>query len=61
MPHIPTHMNIEMYRITIDGFTETPLYLSLKDLKNNYKQVEILVQLSLLYFCKRYPMEPWWI
>ncbi len=41
MPHIPTHLNIDTYRISINGFVDNPLFISLKDLKNNYEQVEI--------------------
>ena len=46
MPRIPTHMNIDMYRISINGYIDNPLYLSLEDLKNNYKQVEITAVLQ---------------
>jgi len=41
MPRIPTHTYINTYRINIGGHVEKPLSLSLKDLKNNYEQVEI--------------------
>ncbi len=41
MPKIPTHKYINTYRININGDVNNPLSLSMKDLKNNYEQVEI--------------------
>ncbi len=41
MPKIPTTTFINGYRINISGFVDKPLSLSIKDLKTNYKQVEI--------------------
>jgi len=46
MPKIPTHTNIDMYRINIHGFVEKPLFISLSDLKNDYEQVEITAVLQ---------------
>ncbi|WP_324171660.1 molybdopterin-dependent oxidoreductase [Sulfurimonas sp.] len=46
MPRIPTHKNIDMYRIKVDGFVQNPLYLSIKNLKQNYEQVEITAVLQ---------------
>jgi len=41
MPHIPTHTYISSYRINVNGFIDKPLSLSIKDLKENYEQVEL--------------------
>jgi len=41
MPKIPTHTSIETYRISVKGFVENPLYISMDELKNDYKQVEV--------------------
>jgi len=41
MPKIPTHKYINTYRINVNGHVDKPLSLSIKDLKNNYEQVEI--------------------
>ncbi len=41
MPKIPTHTYISTYRININGFVDKPLSLSIKDLKENYEQVEL--------------------
>jgi sulfoxide reductase catalytic subunit YedY len=40
-PKIPTHIEIDEYRITINGLVETPLFVSLKNLKSDYEQVTI--------------------
>ncbi len=41
MPKIPTHTYISTYRINVNGHVNKPLSLSIKDLKENYEQVEI--------------------
>ena len=41
MPKIPTHTYISTYRINVNGFVDKPLSLSIKDLKENYEQVEL--------------------
>ena len=41
MPKIPTHTYINTYRINVNGFVNKPLSLSIKDLKENYEQVEL--------------------
>ena len=46
MPKIPTHKDIDTYRISVNGFVDHPLFISLKDLKNNYEQVEITAVLQ---------------
>ena len=46
MPKIPTHKYISTYRISVNGDVENPLSLSIKDLKNNYEQVEITAVLQ---------------
>ena len=46
MPKIPTSIDIEMYRIKIDGDVNNPSFVSIKDLKTKYKQVEITATLQ---------------
>ena len=46
MPKIPTHINEDMYRISVNGFVDNPLYISLDELKNNYEQVELTAVLQ---------------
>jgi len=41
MPRIPTHTYISTYRISVNGYVNNPLSLSIEDLKNNYEQVEL--------------------
>ena len=41
MPRIPTHVSIDTYRIKVSGEVENPLYISLKELKSDYEQVEL--------------------
>jgi len=41
MPRIPTHVSIDTYRIKVSGEVKNHLYLSLKDLKTDYEQVEL--------------------
>ncbi len=41
MPKIPTHTYISTYRINVNGHVKEPLSLSIKDLKENYEQVEL--------------------
>ena len=41
MPKIPTHTYISTYRINVNGHVNKPLSLSIKDLKENYEQVEL--------------------
>ena len=41
MPKIPTHLSIDTYRIKVSGEVDNPLYISLKELKNDYEQVEL--------------------
>jgi len=41
MPSIPTHKNIDLYTINVLGEVHNPLLISLKELKNDYEQVEI--------------------
>lgn len=41
MPNIPTHVSIDTYRIKVSGEVKNPLYISLKELKTNYEQVEL--------------------
>jgi sulfoxide reductase catalytic subunit YedY len=41
MPIIPTHTSIESYRIKINGFVDEPSFISIKNLKEDYEQVEI--------------------
>ena len=41
MPRIPTHTYISTYRISVNGYVDNPLLLSIEDLKNNYEQVEL--------------------
>jgi len=45
-PRIPTHLDIDTYRINVHGFVNNPLSLSLKNLKTNYEQVEITAVLQ---------------
>jgi len=45
-PKIVTHTEIEDYRITIKGLVENRLDISLKSLKNDYKQVELTAVLQ---------------
>ena len=45
-PKIPTHTDIDTYKIIINGRVEQTRYLSLNDLKNNYEQVEITAVLQ---------------
>ena len=41
MPRIPTHVSIDTYRIKVNGEVDNPLYISLKELKSDYEQVEL--------------------
>lgn len=41
MPEIPTHIDTEAYRISINGLVEKELSISLKELKEDYEQVEV--------------------
>ncbi len=43
MPRIPTVTDIDAYRININGFVDNPISISLKELKNDYEQVETTV------------------
>ena len=45
-PRIPTHTEIQDYRISINGLVDNPLYISLENLKNDYEQVEITAVLQ---------------
>lgn len=40
-PKIITHMDIEDYRVKINGLVKTPLYLSIKELKEDFEQFSI--------------------
>ena len=46
MPKIPTHVDIEDYFIHIDGLVKKPLYVSIKNLKEDYEQVELVAVLQ---------------
>ncbi len=46
MPRIPTVTDIDAYRISVNGFVDNPLFISLKDLKTKYEQVEITAVLQ---------------
>ncbi len=41
MPDIPTYIDTEAYRISINGLVEKELSISLKELKNDFEQVEV--------------------
>ena len=41
MPDIPTYIDTETYRISINGLVEKELSISLKELKNDFEQVEV--------------------
>lgn len=41
MPEIPTFIDTETFRISVNGLVEHELSISLTDLKNDYEQVEV--------------------
>ncbi len=46
MPVIPTHVEIEDYRISINGLVDKHIFISLDNLKNDFEQVEITAALQ---------------
>ena len=46
MPRIPTHMDIEDFRISVNGSVENHIFVSLANLKNDYEQVELTAVLQ---------------
>jgi sulfoxide reductase catalytic subunit YedY len=46
MPKIPTVIDVQHYRISVNGSVENSLYLSIENLKNNYEQVELTAVLQ---------------
>ena len=46
MPDIPTHLDLESYTIKIDGLVDKELSITLKELKNNFEQVEVTAVLQ---------------
>jgi len=41
LPNIPTHIDTDTYKIKINGLVETELNITLKELKNDFEQVEV--------------------
>jgi len=41
MPEIPTHIDLNTYRISINGLVEKELSISMDELRNDYEQVEV--------------------
>ena len=46
LPDIPTKVDLESYTIKIDGLVEKELNITLKELKNDYEQVEVTAVLQ---------------
>ena len=46
LPDIPTHIDTELYTIKIDGLVEKELEISLKELKEDFEQVEVTAVLQ---------------
>ncbi|ADN09071.1 molybdopterin-dependent oxidoreductase [Sulfurimonas autotrophica] len=46
LPDIPTHIDTDSYTIKIDGLVEQDLEISLKELKNDFEQVEVTAVLQ---------------
>ena len=46
MPRIPTHTDIEGFYIDVNGLVKERLYISLKNLKEDYEQVELTAVLQ---------------
>jgi len=46
MPDIPTHIDLEKFRITIDGLVNKELSISIDELKNDYEAVEVTAVLQ---------------
>ena len=46
MPEIPTHIDTEAYRININGLVNKELSISLKELREDYEQVEVTAVLQ---------------
>jgi len=46
LPDIPTHIDLETYTISINGLVDKELKISLKELKNDFEQVEVTAVLQ---------------
>jgi sulfoxide reductase catalytic subunit YedY len=46
LPDIPTHIDTDSYTIKIDGLVEQELNITLKELKNDFEQVEVTAVLQ---------------
>ncbi len=46
MPDIPTHIDLEKFKIVIDGLVERELSISIAELKSDYEQVEVTAVLQ---------------
>jgi len=46
LPDIPTHIDLDSYTIKINGLVERDLEITLKELKNNFEQVEVTAVLQ---------------
>ena len=46
LPDIPTKIDLDTFRIKIDGLVEKELSITLKELKNDYEQVEVTAVLQ---------------
>jgi len=46
LPDIPTHIDTELYTIKIDGLVEKELEITLKELKEDFEQVEVTAVLQ---------------
>ena len=41
LPDVPTHIDLDSYTININGLVEKELSITMKELKNNFEQVEV--------------------
>ncbi|WP_457745210.1 molybdopterin-dependent oxidoreductase [Sulfurimonas sp.] len=46
LPDIPTHIDTDSYKIKINGLVEKELNITLKELKNDFEQVEVVAVLQ---------------